>query len=240
MVVDHPSFEPPTDLDIPIWRYVSFLKFMAMIDTNTLFFSRADLLGDPFEGSVPQSMAPGRALIRNTAEEAEKAQREAAERALARPLARQLMCANCWHMNEGESALMWNSYIRNGEGIAIKSTYRQLKESIVDPRDVYLGKVIYIDYTGSPPIRHDADEFIPFLRKRKSFEGEREIRAIIKQDNQESPGLAFQIDLHILMSEVFIAPTNPLWVRQLVYSLLKKYGFEIPIHQSDLNTPALF
>jgi hypothetical protein len=37
-----------------IWRYMDFTKFISVLDTQTLFFSRIDLLGDKFEGSVPK------------------------------------------------------------------------------------------------------------------------------------------------------------------------------------------
>ena len=34
-----------------IWRYVDFSKFLSLLEDSAIFFSRADKLDDPFEGS---------------------------------------------------------------------------------------------------------------------------------------------------------------------------------------------
>ena len=49
---NHPVFEAPSDTSIKLWRYMDFTKFVSLLDSNSLFFSRADLLGDPYEGST--------------------------------------------------------------------------------------------------------------------------------------------------------------------------------------------
>lgn len=46
---------PPKDAIL--WRYMDFVKFISLLETNTLFFARADKLGDPFEGSFPKKNA---------------------------------------------------------------------------------------------------------------------------------------------------------------------------------------
>ena len=55
MYKEHPVFEKPHDLNIKIWRYLDFTKFASLIDKQALFFSRADCLGDPFEGSYSKA-----------------------------------------------------------------------------------------------------------------------------------------------------------------------------------------
>lgn len=47
---EHPLFTTPDD-KYPIWRYMDFTKFVSMLASSGVYFSRADLLGDPFEGS---------------------------------------------------------------------------------------------------------------------------------------------------------------------------------------------
>jgi len=44
------TIEYPENKNIPIWRYLSFSKFMDLISTNSIFFSRADKFEDNFEG----------------------------------------------------------------------------------------------------------------------------------------------------------------------------------------------
>lgn len=45
------QFQKPKDLNVPIWRYMDFTKFVDLLDTKTLFFTRADRFDDQFEGS---------------------------------------------------------------------------------------------------------------------------------------------------------------------------------------------
>ncbi len=48
----HPEFVHPSDLKVKIWRFMSLAKFLSLLHTNSLYFSRSDKLGDPFEGSI--------------------------------------------------------------------------------------------------------------------------------------------------------------------------------------------
>ena len=45
MYETHPLFVAPPG-DALLWRYMDFTKFVSLLDTSSLFFSRADLLGD--------------------------------------------------------------------------------------------------------------------------------------------------------------------------------------------------
>ena len=38
---------PETEL----WRYMDFAKFVSMLEQRSIYFARADVLGDPFEGA---------------------------------------------------------------------------------------------------------------------------------------------------------------------------------------------
>jgi hypothetical protein len=59
----HPSFKTPTNQDIRIWRYMDLSKFLAILQKQSLFFPRATLLGDPFEGSSTKLMVDHRDWI---------------------------------------------------------------------------------------------------------------------------------------------------------------------------------
>jgi len=51
MFEDHPSFEAPKNLEQNIWRYLDFTKFVDLLVTNDLYFTRVDQFEDKFEGS---------------------------------------------------------------------------------------------------------------------------------------------------------------------------------------------
>src|SRR3954452_3565491 len=54
----HPSLKIPTNQDVRIWRYMDLTKYLAILQRQSLFFTRATLLqsADPFEGSFPKLM----------------------------------------------------------------------------------------------------------------------------------------------------------------------------------------
>src|SRR6478672_2892400 len=60
----HESFRLPTNKDVPIWRYMDLSKYLSMLDRRCLYFARATLLGDPFEGSSTKMMVSTRECIR--------------------------------------------------------------------------------------------------------------------------------------------------------------------------------
>jgi hypothetical protein len=55
MYEQHPEFNPPDNENCKIWRYLDIPKFFWLLEKQSLYFSRADLLGDPFEGSIPSA-----------------------------------------------------------------------------------------------------------------------------------------------------------------------------------------
>lgn len=139
---------------------------------------------------------------------------------------------NSWHMNEHESAAMWSMYGRTGEAIAVQSTFAKLNHSLSN--DVLLGVVRYIDYNVTP-IPENTNLW-PFIHKRKSFEHEREVRALIADWDGALPyaDLRFQIDA------VHVSPTSPEWFAELVSSVVKTYGYEFPVVQSSLSEDPFF
>jgi len=35
-----------------VWRYIDLAKFVSMLETQSIYFSRMDLFSDPFEGAM--------------------------------------------------------------------------------------------------------------------------------------------------------------------------------------------
>ena len=136
----HPSFEEPKELKGQIWRYLDLLKFLSMLEKNALYFCRVDLLGDPFEGSRPR----GEDAYWTDILERNQAKEEIIRHNIKvvndmRRMSRQRMYANCWHLNEHESAAMWHVYSRDAAIIAIQSTYERLRKCL--PDTIYIGSV---------------------------------------------------------------------------------------------------
>jgi hypothetical protein len=225
---------PPDDPDVRIWRYMDFTKFVSMLEHGGLFFPRADLLGDPFEGSHSRFTAVVREIHHGVFQTAgwpadviESILNSWSE---ASQFYRRWTMISCWHMNEGESAAMWNIYAKSDKAIAIQSTYALLHDSLNN--EVKIGVVHYIDYEKDDI--SDNDRLTPFLYKRRSFEYERELRAIIlrlpdlKPDDQEvekdilkpepptsGEWESLNLDQFVKRLCAPIAPTDPIWFREL-------------------------
>jgi hypothetical protein len=188
MIKEHPCFEQPTNVDIPLWRYMDFTKFISLIYSREIFFSRSDLLGDPYEGALPiPNQNYWSELIKLREQGAVSSLTQGwndappavlralrAKTSVAIEQLRKTMFVSCWHMNENESAAMWKLYSKSDESIAIQTTYSALAKVL--PESCMMGLVKYISY------EHDMisedNLFWRFLHKRRSFEHEREVRAV--------------------------------------------------------------
>jgi hypothetical protein len=111
--------------------------------------------------------------------------------------------------------------------------------------------VKYIDYDVDPIPEHNM--LYPFVRKRKSFEYEKEVRALFslifdppldgpppeRLDLLTKPagplGIHVPVDLAGLIVRVRVSPVSPSWFTELVRSVLYRYQLEIDVVQSDID-----
>lgn len=243
------TFHNPPPEDAILWRYMDFTKFVSLLDERALFFARADQLGDPFEGATPTNNIKSRyASLKSELSEKEILMYEHLMVEL-----RRFTLISCWHESSHESEAMWKIYSSANSGIAIKTNFDSFVASFITDEQMHLGKVNYIDYD-SEKIPDD-DLLSPYLHKRKSFEHEREVRAIIQHIPPEaSPaklpnflsgeiptwpdlcdiGIYYDVDINMLIQEVVIDPYAPDWFLDLVSSVAKRYGLQAPITRSDI------
>lgn len=246
---DHPCFRQPTGGNIKLWRYMDFTKFTSLISSSELFFCRADLLGDPLEGSYSKANIELRPVVYKKMKEGPKPSFDEMFNQMSKlsMWIRQWTYINCWHANDYESAAMWKMYSKSDEAIAIVTTYGQLVNVL--SKDIYVGSVNYIDY--EKDWLPEGNSFYPFMHKRKSFEYENEVRALI----QETPikdgviatnsangarGEKIKIDTNALINEIYLAPTSTKWYRDLVEEIIKKYDMVKPIINSALDSKPVF
>ena len=246
MYEEHPVFEPPENEDVKIWRYMDFTKFVSLLDKNSLFFSRADRLDDPFEGSYSKANVE----LRPKVYEGNIPQHIFNQLGKFIKSLKKFTAINSWHLNEHESAAMWKLYLKTNEGIAVQSTFARLKTSLKDKsHNIYIGKVKYIDY--EKDWIPENNYFYPFIHKRKSFEHERELRALIQEIpakdgdlNLSKPlfeyGLGVPIDLDILIEKIYVAPICPDWLFDLVKSVANKYELNKEVLRSSLEDVPIY
>jgi len=246
MISDHPFFLHPLDKQIKIWRYMSLKNARSLLETDVLFFSRADKLGDPFEGSTTQAtldlykeaianpLDPRFAHYgySNASPEEIKEMVEKLSK-IKENITRQQMFVNCWHMNESECALMWGNYAKYNQSVCIQSTFQKLCDVL--PNSVHVGKINYIDYKNEY-IRED-NRFPFFLHKRTEYAGEREIRAIydLRRENNLK-GFLFPIQVKNLIETIYVHPKG----YESIQRILMKKGLDIPLKLSALYDKAQF
>ncbi len=246
-----PSFQRPASPDQVIWRYMDFTKFVSMLDHGALFLARTDLLGDPFEGSTPKANILLRTALASTHDLASDAY---GSLGAFLKWSRRWTFVNCWHMNDNESAAMWQLYSKSNEGIAVKSTFGLLDKCI--GTRCYMGQVKYLDYDGGSDLIEDWDALSPFIHKRKSFEYEKELRVLTQNlpkmtrhdglpahDLNAAPkerGHWVNVNLNELIVEVLTAPQGEPWFRDLVESVCRKCGLSMQIRQSSMDKDPLY
>lgn len=241
----HRQFEVPDD-NSSIWRYMDFTKFVHLLQTNKLYFNRVDKFKDSHEGANSKFNKSEWAEVYKDWYEKDKLNNVDAMFETTLQLSsnlRKQTYVNCWHVNNYESAAMWDLYVKSGEGIAIKSSYNKLKEcfngSILPS---IIGLVRYLDY--DTEWMSEGNIFFPIFHKRKSFAHEQELR-IIYHDNIKYPyslnqiespehGIEISIDLDILIKEIYVSPDSPKWIADLVDQISKKYLINAEVIQSKL------
>ena len=240
---NHPAFILPSDQRAQLWRYTDFTKYMDFLERRALFFSRSDLLGDPYEGSSSH------ANVTLHAEKYQPALPDAVRKQLSasNAWARQWTFINCWHQNDAESAAMWRLYARSNEAVAMMTTFDQLREAL--PEDTFVGLVQYIDY--SKDWLPEGNTYFPYIHKRLSFAHEREVRAVIQALPADSGkilvgkanpelGKLVPVDVERLVNEVRVAPTAPDWFFELVKKATNRCGLDALVHRSSLDQPPVF
>ena len=229
----HPEFRTPS-IDATLWRYIDFIKFVSLLDKEALFFSRLDRLGDPFEGSVSRGTLVMRHLwLEDAGISPERIQETLESLTVQKGSMVRKFLVNCWHENDGESEAMWKLY--GGEsGIAIKTTFEGLSQCFRCETDIFIGNINYVDYDTT--IISEANLFTSSLKKRKSFEHEREVRVVANELGHDyEVGNYFEVDLNRLIHQVVVAPQSPEWFVNLVKSVTARYDIDVIVSESSMD-----
>jgi hypothetical protein len=227
-----------------LWRYLDFAKFVHLIATKTLHFTRIDQFKDKFEGSYP---------VKNI-KDWERKYPDVGDFKHYRKFA----CVSCWYESIHESAAMWEMYGKDGQGIAIRSTEERIRGSF-DDDDLVFARVKYIDF-----LRRKARINIPydaFLYKRIEFKSEREFRVAIfelpespgidggfprfgspeKQDGFPESGENREVDLELLIDSIVLSPYSKRWYRDVITNVMARYHLEgLTVAESELGQDPVY
>jgi len=201
----HHTIGHTLDASLDIWRYMSIEKFALLMSRKKLWFTRADLLGDEHEGSLPNSIIEDREqrlhdhLVK---EKIEKGSKEGRKDAF----------VSCWSMQPPEILSMWKIYTPNATGVSVKTTVGRLASCFVskpnDLFDTHMAHIEQVSYINFISHKAEPDEFDRFTHKQEAYSYEKEVRAILSYmpTVDEAPiGIEFQVDLGILIDQVYVS-----------------------------------
>jgi hypothetical protein len=244
-------YQPVPD-DALLWRYMELAKYKAFIGTNSLYCPRAARFEDPWESRLP------------------RAEEEAYMNDMLAHLAEMGMIddpnptaidgvrsnfkkwdlsfdrnrfVSCWHINEAESAAMWDLYCKRDAGVAVVSTGPALKylAHLNREQGAIFAAVEYLDYE-KDSIRESRDAL---FCKRRSFAHEQEARLVCfpKWEMVSSSEIKFKdflmlpLDLDVFINRILISPTADESFKDEVLWVSDLFKLKAPITQSDLYSP---
>ncbi len=236
MFFKHPAFEDPENDSMKLWRYIELEKFISLMETSELYFSRADYfrIDDPFEGTFPKVeynymvKHQGKEIVRNLFDITSKDS-----------------FINCWHLNDYENIAMWKLYSINNKGIALQTDIQNFKDSFENSdRTIFAGKVQYIDYEkdyfyGQSGYDYKfANSFTAYIHKRIIYDYEKEYRAICTdpKDGKNKNGIKIKVTLDKLIRTIYLAPNTLDDNYNLVTNIVNNISKDINVIRSSFNS----
>lgn len=145
--------------------------------------------------------------------------------------------ANCWHMNQEESYLMWKAYA--SRGIAIKTNFERACASFEAFTGTVSGGVVdYIDFSRQET--SIGNIFIHAVTKDSPYMDEKEFRFLTWRQELMNQNLKFgekgqtiSIDIDMLVEKIYIRPFHPK-LPQYLTAIIHRLGFEGRIASSSI------
>lgn len=260
MIDTHPIMIPCPD-DTVVWRYMDFCKYKSLLETRCLFFCRADRFADPFEGSIPKLEYDFRFEEQQQAEQffgwshdPEHIKKHIEDKANVHRQDKIFTVVNCWHINNLENDAMWKLYLKDNEGVAIRTTKKRLEKSLVDAMEpILISKIRYIDYLTDYWFDKDKfphrgyNFFTPLIHKRKEFSHEQELRLFYQvpfdhqlreafwEKQKTDKGLFMKTNVEELIEGVYFAPTANEHIKLEIILQTEALGYQFKYCDSKLQ-----
>jgi hypothetical protein len=221
---------------------MDFPKFISLLESSSLYLTRADSFEDPLEGSVPdwflENMFFGTKLF--TPEHFDYRRQKYLEEIKS---LKEKTFVSCWNCSKEESYALWNIYAK-ANGVAIKTTKNKIA-SIINGTGARIYKVKYADSFPSNLILpyYDNNQKVQpkkylrnhFVIKHKHYEYENEARVIMISDSNSYQSLKIG-NLNDFIEEILISPFSEDWFFYLVEKVVKeRYGLSTNVIKSNIQ-----
>lgn len=256
MIQEH---NPPTNPETIVWKYMKAERFEDMLQpyvhppelsfdgteyagNNKLYLRRVDQFSDPLEGIFPEIM-----MYRMSSFERRNYER------IFVPYYRQTHFVSCWTIRDDENREMWNNYGKTNESIAIKTTYKQLTDSLDDGFSFRTSGIEYVDHYTTQLDGLNPIQALSIKHNSENFLNERELRIIVQEatsGNNSNPTIdndgswerpddkkfilrPFLVDT--MINEIVIHPNAPQNFENEVQTMLSTAGLSKTIRRSNLT-----
>jgi hypothetical protein len=246
----HPILRDVPPRQAKLWRYLTFAKFAAFLESSQLHFTRVDQFDDHFEGAWPKQDIERWGEVRgvNVPGVTERMRGKTA--------------ASCWVESEHESAAMWQLYAPGSEGVAVITSFGKLVDLVHNAKlDDLAGshpgdrgfagaaRVRYVDHFGGGLIEEVKEgapwpnTLWPFMLKNVSYRHENEVRALLVAGfGGEMPpeGVDIPINLQDFVEEIRVTPYAERWFVKAIKGLVERYGLLGGLRPSSLSPDAFY
>ncbi len=221
-----------------LWRYYDVIKFLSLVN-GELYFARADKFKDKYEGAIPRQNYLHFAELYRGGEERKVCKKEFLEELSKR---KKMVAISCWHLDESESAAMWEVYSRAGQGIAVCTTHKKL-HNINKPAgyEMEMLKVDYLDFENDYHQGYIDNQLLPFKIKRKEFQYEHEFRILLYKNKLEvlpEEGVKIPVDTQELIEDIIASPEMQQYevfeIQRLLDRINRERGTHFNIRRSQL------
>lgn len=231
-----PHIDKSLDESLVLWRYLDMAKFLDILETSALYFSRADKFEDKFEGAFTKSAKHAIAQAFQQ-QESDLTFEEFKERLKRR------VFVSCWRRGNDDSMAMWSLYGRSTAAVAITTTVGQLRSAmkVPFPHQSEIKQVQYVKHWRDPDLQYNPYSNV-FAYKVKAYEYENEIRVMIDrynenvEDSKLPPGMQVPIVLPQLILSIVIHPEAQEWFEALIRNIVKRYSLSVNVRRSTLAT----
>lgn len=238
-ITQEPIFSQMPGMQHKLLRYMSISKFEHLINTETLYFSKASKFPDPNEGTygaINNVLSPYLYCQHN---ESVGELREQLPSIL-----KEVVYVNCWTLDDKESRRMWDEFVPGGQGIALKTTWQNLANSLGGKIPIVGGIVEYVDHKEIHI--SESNLFYPYAYKSLEFQHETELRLMALWlgnaeggyqglfPHSEDP-LEVPVNLNLLIEEIILSPEISKDEANKIRALIVSCGMDVPVNLSELS-----
>jgi hypothetical protein len=206
-----------------VWRYMSFSRFVWLVQKKKLWLSRADRLGDQWEISLAGGQLEhviSHHPITPMGEKRRETPMQRSERII--KLWRQNTFISCWSASEHESHALWRIYCASTDGVAIQTTFGRLRESV---GNLLLCRVTY----EAPGTRRQTPTLVDLVtKKRPMFAYEQEVRVVRDATDEVSKeellGYPLDWDPETIVESIRVHPEADLSFMETVIATVGHYA----------------